>query len=254
MTKKTIVTALLVLVTLLAPLSVYSQSQDFQMNGTVLVEYRGSAANVTIPEGVTSIGGSAFYDCTSLTSITIPSSVTSIGNHAFYGCTSLASVTIPSSVTSIGAWAFSRCTSLASVTIPSSVTSIGELAFYNTAWFNNQPNNLVYAGKVLYKYEGTMPANTAINNIRADTIAIADRAFSVCTNLTSITIPSSVTSIGNRAFYGCDSLTSVTIPSSVTSVGYRAFNNCNNLRTVVISRRTTIGQYAFPTSEITYSD
>ncbi len=48
--------------------------------------------NTIIPEGVTSIGNSAFYYCTGLTSIEIPSSVTSIGNYAFGGCTSLASV------------------------------------------------------------------------------------------------------------------------------------------------------------------
>ena len=55
-----------------------------------------------IPSSVTSIGISAFYSCTSLTSVVIPSSVTSIGDDAFYSCTSLASVVIPNSVTYIG--------------------------------------------------------------------------------------------------------------------------------------------------------
>ena len=127
-TRKTIVTALLILITLSVPLSLYSQSQDFQMKGTVLVVYRGNAANVTIPEGVTSIGEAAFSG-SSLTSITIPSSVTSIGNNAFINCTSLTSVTIQSGVTSIGNNAFLNCTSLTSITIPSSVTSIGQMAF-----------------------------------------------------------------------------------------------------------------------------
>ena len=118
-----------------------------------------------IEDGVTSIGGSTFYGCTSLTSVEIPSSVTSIGEHAFFNCTSLTSIsvdvnnktyqsidgnlytkdektliqyaigktnasfTIPSSVTSIGEYAFKDCTSLTSIEIPSSVTSIGEWAF-----------------------------------------------------------------------------------------------------------------------------
>ena len=77
--------------------------------------------NTTIPNSVTSIGNSAFYGCSSLTSVTIGNSVTSIGDYAFRGCSKLTSVTIPNSVTSIGNYAFSNCSSLTSVTIPNSV-------------------------------------------------------------------------------------------------------------------------------------
>ena len=62
-----------------------------------------------IPNSVTSIGDSAFWGCSSLTSIIIPNSVTRIGGGAFGNCDSLTSVTIPNSVTSIGAYAFSDC-------------------------------------------------------------------------------------------------------------------------------------------------
>ena len=85
--------------------------------------------NSTIPNSVTSIGISAFYGCTGLTSITIPNSVTSIGNYAFSGCTGLTSITIPNNVTSIGGSAFSGCTGLTSITIPNSVKTIGIYAF-----------------------------------------------------------------------------------------------------------------------------
>ena len=78
---------------------------------------------------VTSIGGRAFSESSSLTSITIPDNITSIGDAAFYGCSSLTSITIPDSVTSIGSYAFSGCSSLTSITIPDSVTSIGRFAF-----------------------------------------------------------------------------------------------------------------------------
>jgi len=97
---------------------------------TQLVAYIGTGGDVSIPNSVTSIGSSAFYDCDGLTSVTIPNSVTSIGDHAFQSCEGLTSITIPNSVTSIGDRAFNGCTGLTSVTIPNSVTSIGDHAFY----------------------------------------------------------------------------------------------------------------------------
>ena len=82
-----------------------------------------------IPDGVTSIGDYAFYDCDGLTSIVIPDAVTSIGNDAFYDCDNLSSLTIGKGVTSIGARAFADCDSLTSIIIPDAVTSIGDGTF-----------------------------------------------------------------------------------------------------------------------------
>ena len=84
-----------------------------------------------IPNGVTKINNSAFFDCSHLTSIIIPDSVTSIGIDAFTNCSNLTSITIPGSVASIGEWAFCDCSSLTSIIIPVGVTSIGGGAFYN---------------------------------------------------------------------------------------------------------------------------
>jgi len=94
MKRTIIITAALLCVTLCVPLAVFSQSQDFVMNGTVLVRYNGNAANVIIPEGVTSIEESAFLGNRSLKSVTIPSSVTSIGYEAFIMCDNLRTVTV----------------------------------------------------------------------------------------------------------------------------------------------------------------
>ena len=201
--------------------------------------------SVTIPNSVTTIGYDAFSGCTGLTSVTIPNSVTTIGGSAFRDCTGLTSVTIPNSVTSIGESAFYGCTALTSVTIPNSVTSIGRFAFEGTPWYNNQPDGVVYIGKMAYKFKGEMASGTAIN-IKEGTVSICPSAFEGCTALTSVTIPNSVTTIGYDTFRGCTGLTSVTIPNSVTSIGGFAFSGCTGLTSVTIPNSvTTIGGSAF---------
>ena len=204
---------------------------DFSVNGiyygknsdgkTVYVTSRSDkySGSVVIPSTVT-------YSGTTY-------SVTSISSSAFEDCSGLTSVTIPNSVTSIGYNAFKDCSKLTSVIIPNSVTSIGSDAFSGTTWYNNQSDGLVYAGKVAYKYKGTMPDNTSIT-IKDGTLGIAGGAFSNCSGLISVTIPYSVTSIGEAAFMDCSRLTSVKIPNSVTSIGRDAFEGCSpNIHFVV---------------------
>ena len=199
--------------------------------------------SITIPNSVTSIGYSAFAYCTGLTSITIPDSVTSIGDDAFRNCSGLTSVVIPDSVTSIGRYAFMNCTGLTNITIPDSVTSIGDRAFYDTTWYNNQPDGLVYAGKVAYKYKGTMPSNTSIV-LKEGTLGITDYAFEGCSGLTSITIPDSVTSVGYAAFSGCTGLIKIIGPSDAVSA---VAKQCDSkaIAEIVITSGTSISDCAF---------
>ena len=104
---------------------------------------------VIIKKGITSIGRSAFYCCSSLNSIEIPNSVTSIEGFAFDGCSSLNSIEIPNSVTSIGGFAFDGCRSLNSIEIPNSVTSIGIFAFADCRSLNSIeiPNSVTSIGE-----------------------------------------------------------------------------------------------------------
>ena len=87
-------------------------------------------SNVTIPEGVTTIGGYAFKSCVGLTSISLPDTLTNIGQFAFENCINLTSITLPDKLTSIGPYAFYRCSSLTSIVIPKSVKDIEDSAFY----------------------------------------------------------------------------------------------------------------------------
>ena len=175
-------------------------------------EYTGS---ITIPEtvtyngttySVTSIGSSAFANCSGLTSVTIGNSVASIGNYAFTGCRGLTSVTIGNSVASIGNNAFYGCSSLTSVTIPDSVTSIGNRAFENCIGLTSViiPDGVTSIGYC---------------------------AFYGCSSLKGITIPNSVTIIGQEAFGNCRSLNFIYIGSETPPSHYSALtgvpSSCN---------------------------
>ena len=90
------------------------------------------------------------------------------------------------------------------------------------------------------------PRYTPHYNIKEGTEIIGDDAFSLCSSLTSITIPPSVTAIGNSAFSSCSSLTSITIPPSVTAIGNSAFSGCFCLTSITIPQSVTaIGNFAF---------
>jgi hypothetical protein len=200
--------------------------------------------SVTIPDSVTIIRGVAFQGCTGLTSVTIPDSVTNIGGLAFNGCTGLTSVTIPDSVTSIDSSAFKGCTGLTSVTIPDSLTSIGDNAFNGCTGLTSVtiPDGVTsIVHNVFYGCTGLESVT-----IPDSVISIGGSAFVRCTGLTSVTIPDSVTNIGDNAFLGCTGLESVTIPDSVTSIGYAALYGCTGLESVTIPDSvTSIGYYTF---------
>ena len=193
-----------------------NQPDDLVYIGIALYKYKGTMpekTNIVIKEGIKEISGSAFANCSGLTSITIPNSVTSIGKHAFRNCSDLTSITISNSLTSIGMYAFSNCSGLTSITIPNSVISIGQDAFHGCSSLTSV----------------TIP--NSVTDIEFQT-------FASCSGLTSITIPNSVTSIGQSAFYGCKGLTSIIIPNSVTSIGGAAFADCSGLTTITCEATT----------------
>ncbi len=242
---------------------------------------------------VTRIGENAFRDRTELTSVTIPDSVKYIFDRAFSNCTSLETVTIPNSVTDIYSRAFYNCTSLKEVTIPASVTDIGDEAFgyyrYEDTWESKKVDGFkinyvkntyghYYATENGFSDEaclltnelnnGTLEISKYVGNSATSATyvipgeingkkvtQIGDSAFTVCTSLTSVTIPDGVTSIDEAAFWGCTSLTSVTIPDSVTSIKSKAFFKCTSLKSVTIPASVTnIGDYALGYYEIYNTD
>lgn len=237
--------------------------------------------NTIIPNSVTSIGSFAFKGCTGLTTVTIPSSVTSIGSNAFWGCTSLTTVNYnaincfsagsPSSPT-LGA-VFSGCTNLytiifgsivtrippylcyglsglTSVTLPNSLSKIGASAFYGCSGLTSIsiPNSVDSIGASAFQgCSGLITLNyNAISCSYAGGSSNSDRAFSGCTNITSVNFGDSVTTIPSNLCYGFSGLTSLTIPNSVTSIGNSAFRSCTGLTSIIIpSLVTSIGNSVF---------
>ena len=221
---------------------------------------------MSIPNSVTSIGSSAFYGCSGLTSVTIPNSVTYIGSGAFLGCSGLTSVTIPNSVTSISSSAFNGCSGLKSIT-------------WNA---KNYPAFSSYSSNPFYNIK-TQITEFIIGD---DLTSIPAYMCYGMSNLKSVTIPNSVTSIGSSAFNGCSGLekaivpniniknwcsivfssstdnplyyahhlysdenteiTKLVIPNDVTSIGSYAFSGCSGLTSVTIPNSvTSIGSSAF---------
>jgi len=222
----------------LSPNFIYEDDVLFNKDKSKIIAFRDkNTTSYVIPDSVSCIGSSAFYDCKSLKSLVIPDSVTSIGESAFEDCFSLRSLVIPDSVTSIGKGAFKWCKFLTNIAIPYSVTSIGDGAFNECSALRSVviPNSVTSIG------DGAFDHCSALRSIVIpDSVAnIGDRAFTACYSLSNIVIPNGVTSIGDEAFAYCKSLRSIVIPDSVTRIGDEAFEFCNfpnDLKQELISR------------------
>ena len=232
-------------VTLPTKVTINDTEQDITILGEAF-KSNTAITSVIIPEGYTKINGSALEGC-GLSSITLPGSLTEIGPNAFSGCTRLAAVTFAENMDGTLAFmnkVFDGCTALKTINLPIQTTSIysdGNIFTGCTAL----ESITVSAGNSKYLTDnGSLYAKNDENT-----------ALTLCTYVkapSELTVPAavnglSVAAIGPMVFQKNSALTSVTIPTSVTTVDRMAFDGCSNLKTVVLQCETapTLGSYDF---------
>jgi len=224
-----------------------NSASDFIMesyDSTRIARYKGTSADVTIPDGVITIGPRAFANNKNITSVTMPASVKTIGGGAFSGCTNLTSVSAPGAesiigsafintglikadfpqVTDIEPAAFALCTKLTSVNFPK-LTTIGSEKSKGYGAFEDCTSL-------------TKVSFPAVTSIGKDTFKISESFAGADIGLTEIDLPQ-VTVIYDNAFENQQRLTIVSFPS-VTKVGEHAFRNCIGITNVYLPLATEL--------------
>ena len=219
-----------------------------------------------LPQSVSAVGARCFAGCTALTEFSLPQQVRILSDSLFLGCKRLRSVAMPTEVQRIGAGAFATCDSLVSFALPDSLTYIGAAAFYRCNSLTDMliPSGVTYIGRrafsrcdsirsfrvatgnrayralngVLYDYDTRTllqyPLTREGTYTLPDTVVVvAEEAFAGAARLTSITLPSVLTTIEPTAFAE-SGLTFVLLPHPIDTLHAHVFAGCDSLRTVTL--------------------
>lgn len=236
---------------------------DTQDNSILFVN-ASITGNVTVRDGITTIGAGAFKGRKGLTSVTLPESCTVIDSYAFENCTALTDINFPekleligrnafynSGITSlklsqpglhVGSFAFTDCHQLKSVEITSTDFDLMEWAFARC----ENLETVILPPQVFRMEGGCFTECTSLTTVVLPKNITFAHGFKDCTSLKTIEIPDSVTSIGYEAFANCKSLESIHLPDGVTNIGDLAFASCFALKDVNFpAALTTIGKEAF---------
>lgn len=180
------------------------------------------SGDIEIKEGITMIGGDAFFANNDITSVKFPSTLKHICEGAFYGCDNIIDIEFPESLETLDDLAFTSCEKLADVKLGNRLTYIGYMVFDNTPYINNENH---YVHGVLYNNGNLLKCSTSVTDcvMKDDTRVIASQAFKGNTQLKSVSIPESVEVICAGAFMACDGLKEVEIPETVQKIGDQAF-------------------------------
>lgn len=229
--------------------SIYSSEDGILFNKNKTVLYKcpeRKSGTYNIPDNVTEIAQRAFY-LSNMTSISMSNSVTLIGEQSFAFCYYLTDITLSNNLVEIKPWAFYHCSDLTTITIPSSVTIIGERAFYSAGLISvTIPENVTSLGDNVFHGCNSLinievisanPNYSSLNGVLYNKDQTILLQYPKGKTNTSFEIPESVTSIGKYAFYFA-SLSSIIIPSSVTTIELGAFDICRDLSSIICHATT----------------
>ena len=223
-----------------------SAASDFQMDGTTLVKYNGTAEDVSLSNQVKKIEAEAFAGNDHVRSVTLGDSVEVIGARAFSECANLESVSVPDSVVTIENAAFSGCPSLKKVSVGTGLKSLGNGAFaggysLSSVDFSSDNPYFVCDDGAIYNKKGWDVLYQVLSGRKASSYSmpssvdqIRPYAFWGDYNLQDVSISSNVSEITGYAFSNCKNLKEVTIPYSVKSIDMKAFEDCVRLRDITI--------------------
>lgn len=160
---------------------------------------------IVLPSRTVKIGKEVFSMNRNLVSVALPSGLIKIDNGAFSACSNLSAIKLPISLKKIGDYAFSGCTNLTSIVLPPDLTEISDGMFSGAGLTSlDIPYGVTRIG-----YHAFSECKVTSVRLPDSVIETNGFSFSLCENLTSIVLPSSLTGMGHRDFYGCTKLTTI---------------------------------------------
>ena len=232
-------------------------SDVFEMDGTTLVKYTGTAKTVSVSDTVKVIGEEAFAGNEFVTEIKLPSTIEEISYRAFADCTSLEKITISDNVYKIASGAFSNCKALESFYLGKELTDLGYGVFagcdsLSKLTLSEENNHFMYKDGMLFDDEGKTlylvlkGAGLKKVSLPRSVVEIMPYAFWGCDTITEVGLSEYIDGLGDYALSNLKNLKSIVIPYSVKSIGLKAFADCANLKDVTIHPTVkTIHETAF---------